>query len=35
MDVAERPLRVGVQRSAVRLLAGNVGVDRRHETRLA
>ena len=35
VDVAQRPLGVGVERPAVRLLAGDVGVDRRDEPRLA
>ena len=35
VDVAQRPLGVGVERLAVRLLAGDVGVDRRDEPRLA
>src|SRR5450759_1122307 len=34
-DVAQRALGIGVERAAVRLLAGDVGVDRRDEARLA
>src|SRR6266705_485896 len=31
MDVPQRPLGIGVERPAVRMLAGDIRIDRRHE----